>query len=506
MRSKNALRNLIVSLLYEVFILALGLIVPRFIILSYGDSVNGLTQTITRLLTLVNLLQAGAVGASIFAMLKPVAEEDYQAQSAVMYASKKFFDRMGAIYLTIVLVCAVFFGFYLRDENLTAIEVILSFCVLAINGSLYFFFTARFDIVFSSYQKKYLLTLASFVERIVYYVLLFLVIARKLHFIFMYVALLCGGIVRMLINGYNYRKLTKGKLTRKPEDTGYKIKDRGFLMVASIGDQAVAAAPTVIVTTFIDLVAASVFSVYSMIYLSMKTLVNSFHHAVSAIFGNLVATAEDSRIAEVFDTLLYIFAMLGALLASCTAFLFMDFIGLYAEGFTEGVYMQPVLAILIVAYIAVFAVRTVFNFVSHSCGLFRETCKATLPCGAVSVVISAVAAMLFGMPYVMVGVLLYQFGTMCVLIVYFKKKISWFKIERKWLLRGAVLVVMPALSWWLYESGLFAISSWLGWFATAVVFALAVAACLLAYSLIFERKALRSLWGYVKNIILSKRK
>ena len=113
MRSKNALRNLSVSLLYEAFILVLGLIVPRFIILSYGDSVNGLTQTIHRLLSLVNLLQAGAVGASIYQMLKPVAENDYKAQSAVMYASRKFFNRMGALYLAIVMVCAVFFGFYL---------------------------------------------------------------------------------------------------------------------------------------------------------------------------------------------------------------------------------------------------------------------------------------------------------------------------------------------------------------------------------------------------------
>ncbi|MBQ4516604.1 MAG: hypothetical protein II978_07425, partial [Clostridia bacterium] len=156
-RSKNAFRNLSASLAYEAFILALGLIVPRFIILSYGDSINGLTQTINRLLTLVNLLQAGAVGASIFEMLKPVADNDYKKQSAIMYASKKFFDRMGIIYLSIVLICAVFFGFYLQDGSLTEIEVILSFCILAINGSLYFFFTARYDIVFSSYQKKYLL-------------------------------------------------------------------------------------------------------------------------------------------------------------------------------------------------------------------------------------------------------------------------------------------------------------------------------------------------------------
>ena len=503
MRSKNALRNLAVSLIYEVFILVLGLIVPRFIILSYGDSINGLTQTIHRLLTLVNLLQVGAIGASIFEMLKPVAENDYKTQSAVMYASKKFFDRMGSIYLAIVVVCSVFFGFYLQDDNLNSIEIILSFLVLAINGSLYFFFTARHDIVFSSYQKKYLLTLSSFVERIVYYVLLFLVIAGELYFIFMYVALLCGGIVRVIINSCSYRRLTKGKIDKKPENKAYKIRDRKFLMFASIGDQAVEASPTVIITTFISLAASSVYSVYAMIYLSMKTLINSFHHAVSAIFGNLVATATDRKVAEVFDVLIYIFAMLGTLLASCCAFLFMDFIVLYSTGFAEGLYIQPVLAAFIVAYVAIFSVRTVMNFVSHSCGLFKLTCNATVSCGVISLLISVVSTLLWGMPYVMLGVLFYQLSTMLVFVCFFKKQIAWFKIDSKWLLRGLILVGFPILSWQIRNLGIFFLEGWIGWFVMAILYAIAVSIGLFIYTLAFERKNVKLILKYVKAIFKS---
>ena len=505
MRSKNALRNLMFSLAHEAFILALGLIVPRFVILSYGDSINGLTQTITRLLTLVNLLQAGAVGASIFQMLKPVADGDFEKQSAVMYASKKFFDRMGVIYLVIVSVCSVFFGFYLRDESLSVFEIIISFLVLAINGSLYFFFTSRYDIVFSSYQKKYLLTISSFAERVVYYGLLFLVVSGKLHFIFMYAALLCGGIIRVAINTVFYYRLTKGRIVKKPAETDFKIKDRSFLMLASIGDQMVEAAPTVIITTFISLAASSVYSVYALVYISLKSLVNSFHHAVAAIFGNLVATSDDPRVGRVFDSLLYIFMMLGAFLSSCCAFLFMDFIGLYSDGFTDGIYVEPLLAIFIVAYVAIFAVRTVFNFVSHSYGLFKVTCKATLICGAVSLAISVIATVLFGMPYVMLGLLFYHFGTMCVLIHAFKTQIPWFSLKPRWFLRIAVMILLPVASWWLYRSEWILINSWFGWFGTACVYAALVAVCLLAYSAIFERKAMVMLWGYAKAIFKSKK-
>lgn len=505
MRTKNALRNLIVSLLYEVFILALGLVVPRFIILSYGDSINGLTQTINRLLTLVNLLQAGAVGASIFQMFKPVADEDYETQSAIMYASKKYFNKMGAIYLLVVMVCAVFYGFYLQEDNLTPVEVILSFAVLALNGSLYFFFTARHDILCTSYQKKYLLKLSSFVEKIVYYLLLFLVIRGNLYFIFMYVALLCGSVVRVSVNEYYCRKLVGKRLTSNPVNKKYEIKDRKFLMLASIGDQAIAAAPTVIITTLISLASSSVFSVYSMIYISMRTLIDSVHHSVSAVFGNLVTTADDQKISKVFDALLYVFVMIGTLLASCCAFLFMNFISLYTEGFEATDYNQPVLACFIVAYIAIFAVKTVFSFVSNSYGLFKLTCKATLICGAISLVVSIVSTMLLGMPYVMVGVLMYHFSTMCVLIFAFKKEITWFDVDAKWIPRIAIMILLPTMSWWLYKANIVFLGGWIGWLSMAIIYAIITIGVLLVYTIIFEKKELRLLTEYMRAGLVRKK-
>ncbi len=506
MRSKNTFRNLAVSLLYEVFILLLGLIVPRFIILSYGDSINGLTQTINRLLTLVNLLQAGAVGASIYEMLKPVAENNYEIQSAIMYSSKKYFYKIGVIYLSIVFVCAIFFGFYLHDDNLTVIEIILSFCVLAVNGSLYFFFTSKYDIIFSSYQKKYLLTLGSFIERMVYYLLLFLVITGDLYFIFMYVALLCGGVVRVSINSFFYRKLITGKIVKNPKNKNYKIKDRKYLMLASIGDQTISAAPTVIVTMVVNLNAASVFSVYSMVYISMKTLLNSFHHSISAIFGNLVASAQNTLIARVFDGLFYVFAMLGTLLSSCCAFLFMKFIDLYCVGFNGQSYIQPILACFIVAYIAIFAIKSVITILSNSYGLFKINCKTTLICGFVSLVLCIIITVLFGMQYVMVGVLFYHISTLCVFIYVMRKRIDWFKLNFKWILRAIVLISFPILSWNAHNYFLFDVNSWVGWIILGIIFACVIAMCLLIYTLIFERNVFLMLIKYLKLIFSSSKK
>lgn len=55
MRSLNSLRNLIVSLLYELLVVAFGLFVPRLIIGTYGNDVNGLSSTVNQVLQIMNL-------------------------------------------------------------------------------------------------------------------------------------------------------------------------------------------------------------------------------------------------------------------------------------------------------------------------------------------------------------------------------------------------------------------------------------------------------------------
>jgi O-antigen/teichoic acid export membrane protein len=501
MRSKNASKNLAMSIVYEMFIMLMGLIIPRLIIITYGDSINGLTSTITRLLSLINLIQAGAVGTAIYQMYKPVAEGDYEKQSSILYSAKKFYYTTGTVYLIVAVFVAIFYGFYLDDPSLEPAEIISAFIILALSGATFFFFTSRFDITFSSYQKRYLLTFSTIIERVFYYAILLMILFAKAHFLWMYVASLASSLVRVAVNQFFYRKLTRGKITNNPINKSFKIPDRKYLMMSSIGGQAIEAAPTVIISTFLSLALSSVFSIYALVYTSMKMLINSVQLSISAVFGNLVATSDDIKISRVFNDLVYMFTIIGAFLASCTAFLFMPFIGIYTEGISEISYNYPVLAALIVFYIAIFAMRSVFGFVSTVYGLFKDTCKITLICGGIGILISFGCTMVFGIPYVMVGLIFYNFCSMMVLFWIFKKKISWFN-TKKLGRRMVALIGFPTLSWVSYNVLNLQITTWIAWLIAAIGIAAISIIFLIVYSLIFERTEMRSLFGYVRGILM----
>ena len=102
MRSKNTLKNIATSISYEIMLILFGLVAPKLIIDTYGSEVNGLSSTVHQILQILNLLQAGAVGASIFQMFKPVAEQDYKQISIVLEASRKYFWKIGSIFLLLM--------------------------------------------------------------------------------------------------------------------------------------------------------------------------------------------------------------------------------------------------------------------------------------------------------------------------------------------------------------------------------------------------------------------
>lgn len=505
MRSKNALRNLSLYLLYEALIFVLGLIFPKFIILTYGSEINGLTSTITRMLSIINLIQAGAVGAAIFQMYKPVADGDYEMQSSILFSSKKYYFKITFLYFVIAVVLSVIFSFRLSSSNLKFFEVFFAFFILTLNGASTLLITSICDIYISSHQKKYLLIISLFANVFVHYGLLTVVLVFRLHFIFIYLSYLMGGIVNVVLNYVFYKKLSKGKITNNPKDKGFVIRDKKYLMLASVGNEAITASPPVIITMFIDLIQTSVFSIYSLVFTSMKTILNSIQLSISPIFGNLVKTSDDNRISQVYDVIQFVTLLLGTICSCCVGFLLIPFVYVYTLKINDANYIYPILSVFVAIYIVLISFRASFGFVATVYGFFKKTCWITLAFGAIGILSSVVCIVFFGMPYVMVGLLTYELGCSISILIILKRGVPWFSLK-KLITRFVVMILLSSCSVATYLLLKPSISSWLEWIKWGVCVGLSTIAILAVYCLVFERKCLSQLIGYFKNLFRSKGK
>ena len=63
MRTKQALKNMVASLMLQIVVALSGIIVPRFFTAFYGSTVNGFVSSVNQFITYMNLVEAG-IGAA----------------------------------------------------------------------------------------------------------------------------------------------------------------------------------------------------------------------------------------------------------------------------------------------------------------------------------------------------------------------------------------------------------------------------------------------------------
>ena len=96
--------NVVVSLLTQIVILALGLIIPRLYLTQYGSDVNGLIGTVTQIFTYMALLEAG-IGQATKNALYPFIRDKIKNReniSEVMSISKRYYEKVSILYTATV--------------------------------------------------------------------------------------------------------------------------------------------------------------------------------------------------------------------------------------------------------------------------------------------------------------------------------------------------------------------------------------------------------------------
>lgn len=503
MRARNVFRNTCFSLTLEAMMLAFGLIMPRLIILTYGSSVNGLTSTINQIISVINLLQAGAVGASIFEMYKPAAEGDYGKISVIYTASKRYFNRLGGVFLGIILAVTPYVVWRQSDSGLPPWAIAISVLILGINAGFSFFFYACYDIIFSAHQMNFQMSLSGIIERLAYYGLLFLVISAKIHFVFMYLAVLLGGTTKALYLAYAFNKSYKKKLIAVERNNPYKVKNKGHLLVNQIATQVVESSPVLIISSALGLRYASVYAVYNLIQQTLRTVFSTVQYSVAASFGNVTVSENREKVNHVFNLIHFVFMMMGTFLYTCTAFLFMPFVALYTSRFSDVDYSQPLLAFLIVAYAISWCLYMPYFMASNAYGLFKETSHQSVICGIIAILISSISVRQ-NISLVLIGVIFYYTASFLWRLAVIKKHIPWFSL-RALARRSAVLISMSALAFGLYCFFEVAFVSWLQWVLAAVLTTAVVFAVVLGYSLFFERSELFLCIAYAKALVFGKK-
>lgn len=496
MRTKNTIKNSLVTLAFQIVILLVGFIVPRWIIAVFGSVINGLTSNINQILTMINLLQAGLVGASIFEMYKPISQNDYKQVGSIYYSSEKYFKKTSYVFfiLTLFMIPYLFFD---KNSGLSLLEIVCSVLILGINATFIFRYYCKYDVIFSAHQQKYILILATAAEKIVYYGLLTVVLYFKMHYLLMYIAVFIGSLVRVLILEQKFNKLYKEKIASGKELTNYKLKNQYHLFGNQIVQNMIESLPVICVTIFSGLKYASVLSVYLIVSNVFKMIFSTLQNAVAASFGDLAARAEHSKTLEVFSLIQVFFSGGAIIIYTCLMFLYLSFINIYCKGASDFSYVFPELGIWITLYIVCFTSFLPFNLMINSLGLYGKVLKMNIINGIISLCIMLITSF-FDFQFVYIGPAFFYF--LSIIHRYFVLRKNNVDLKKKHLVNGLfpIFVVMLEGKSMIHMP---IIDKPFKWLLLAIIIATLATIFVMIMCVIFRKDELKELKKYAESIL-----
>ena len=163
-------RNIFWQFLVLMLTAVANMIIPRYIILAYGSEVNGLSSSITHVLTIVNLIQAGLGSSVTYLLYKPLEENDRIALASIITSAKRIYRFISIAVLALGTIASFIFA-YVVNTDLERNLVLIASLLTCVNSAASTYFTATGNIFLGAKQDGYLVSRISIMTNIISYML-----------------------------------------------------------------------------------------------------------------------------------------------------------------------------------------------------------------------------------------------------------------------------------------------------------------------------------------------
>ena len=186
MEHKSNRKNIIYTLVSQFLVLGLALVVPRFILVSYGSDTNGLIGTVSQVMAYLALLEAGIGRAARNELYKYLHGDIYDKEniSVIMSLSRKTYRNITKIYALIILA----FSFILPYIIKTDLDYWTVFAVVIIEGAsgvVSFFFIQNWTDLLAVDGRNYVTSNIDLVYKVLIYLVKIVMAVLGVNIIFM---------------------------------------------------------------------------------------------------------------------------------------------------------------------------------------------------------------------------------------------------------------------------------------------------------------------------------
>lgn len=502
---KKGVYNVVVGVLGQVIILVLGIVVPRFVLQSYGDETNGLLNAIGQVFTYLALIEAGVGQAALQSLYGPVVRGEHENTNAIMSATQQMYRRLTAVYVAVVIAIALIYPCFVRIEETPTMLLwgstywmICSIVLIqGISNAVTFFFVSTLRQLLIADGRNYIIVNITTLIRVLTSVLRIILINARVSIVVLQLVYLALAILEAIIYTFILvRKYPWLRCKTKPDPNA--LKQRNAFVIHETCNVIFSSTDVLILSIFCDLTTASVYAIYNLVFSALNMLISQVHNGCFYILGQTYSKGrkEYKVVHDAYDTyyMSFVFALISA-----AFMLILPFISLYTKGVTNQNYIDAYLPLLFCVIQLLSCCRITSSNLIKLAGHAKQTIGRAVLEAVINLSVSIILVKLMGIYGVLLGTiaaLLYRTNDM---ILYANRVIlrrSPWKTYRTIMVNTALFVgAMPA------AKGMEKVS--IATFGEFFAWAAVISAVLLIVFLVVNSVVDRDSWRFAKRCMLN---
>ena len=168
MRQRLAVKSSAIGLVARMSALVLSLISTRLFVQYIGIEIKGISGIISNMLSLLQLAEMGIGAAIVYALYKPLAENDIESVKSLMAFYKKSYRAIGILILFIGIIVSFFLRVLIEETSYSWDYIYLVFFIqLLTSVSTYLIGAYRRNLLYAD-QKQYVNVIIDTIANVVF--------------------------------------------------------------------------------------------------------------------------------------------------------------------------------------------------------------------------------------------------------------------------------------------------------------------------------------------------
>ena len=413
MRTKNSIKNTIVSFSSNLLTIVIGLIAQGIFIKILGSEYLGINGLFSNIISMLGIVELGVGSAIIYHLYKPIVEEDIKKVKALMNFYKKCYTIIALIILTIGLMITPYLNLFIEEVTID-INISLVYILFIIEIVCSYLLSYKRSII-NANQKNYLVNFIHIGYLVILNILeIIILVLTKNYYLYLGIKIVMRilenvGITLLANKLYPYLKNNNEKLDENTKkDIFQKVK---ALFFHKVGGFIVLGTDNIIISKFIGIIEVGLYSNYYMIIDAIEKLFGQVIRVITPSVGNMLVKESAEKSFEIFKRVRFLNFWIATFSGISLLVVMNSFITVWIG--SKYLLATCVLIVLVLNYYAK-SMRSCHMIFKEAAGIYYEDRYIPLLESVLNIVASLILLKYFGLAGIFMGTIISSLALYCI--------------------------------------------------------------------------------------------